>query len=168
MCLKKLFSVMIIMALLCSVCASCGTSPNVPEPPDPNAVTSLDLDSTTIELLKYGSLKDMCDLWGTGMIELDTTVQYHNKQALDILTKEGWGDYSSEPGHDADIIIRTRQQDGIEIVYIIDIDAGIAVVYPSSDEYEKLPRYSRKELTADELRAVKDLAYYYFSEHLED
>ena len=116
---------------------------------------------TTIAFDKTGTIT-------TGKMKIDTAASYRNKQSLDVLTKEGWGDFATETNADADIIFRTRQQDGIEIEYIIDIDAGIAVFYPTSDEYKDLPRYSQKKLAADELRAVKETAYYYFSEHLEN
>ncbi|MBQ6182779.1 MAG: hypothetical protein IJK33_02705 [Clostridia bacterium] len=161
---KRAFIILITVILICTVCAAC--DPVTHELPDPNGITSFVPESMTVQLVKCESLQDMWDLWGTGTIK-DTSSKVL-KSALDMLAKDGWSDFSSEANVDADIIFFAEQQDGIVISYVIYIDAGTAVFYPYSNEYANLPRYSHKQLTADEISNIKQVAYYYFSEHLEN
>ena len=166
MLLKRAFIVLIAVILLCPVCTACEKAPETPELPDPNGITSFVPESMAVELVRWEPLQDMWDTWGTGKVK-DTTSQ-KLKSALDLLAEEGWSDFSSETDVEADIFFFADEQSGISITYAIDIDSGMAVFYPVSDEYANLPRYSHKQLTADEISNIKQVAYYYFSEHLEN
>ncbi|MBR6427623.1 MAG: hypothetical protein IKS28_07345 [Clostridia bacterium] len=168
---KSRKSIAILTAIaICLIITSCEQVASTKLIPDPNRVTTL--SQATIELQKADSLKDLWDNWGglnlaITLLNGDNGNPNHIKTVTDIFSAGGWSGFEEEPNCDVDIIIEAWQQDSVEIKYLIDIDDCIAVYSPTSTEFEEQPHYSHKSLSESDIQALKEIAYYYFSQHLE-
>ncbi|GEM_PF-4051411 len=169
--MKKIIALLLVIAFTFAF-ASCDVEIEISTETSKEPVFSMPKGLDDIVEIKAGlysnmCLQDLCDLWNLGSdIGIDTSNVYTQKM-LAVLFTDGWKDADDTvKDFRYDVIIKVVDTESNYYNYQIDLDKGLVNFILPYVSYTGYDCY--KTLTADEITAIKDFCYYYFSEHVEE